>query len=103
MNNIKKSFFMVLSLILIIGSASLFCSKSKTDVLKMATTTSTDNTGLLDYLKPNIEKDIGIDLQWVAVGTGKALELGKNCESRHLFSARYNPAMGEALPKEFRK
>ena len=80
MNNIKKSFFIVLSLILIIGSASLFCSKSKTDVLKIATTTSTDNTGLLDYLKPYIEKDIGIDLQWVAVGTGKALELGKNCD-----------------------
>ncbi|HOO46205.1 MAG TPA: tungsten ABC transporter substrate-binding protein, partial [Deltaproteobacteria bacterium] len=50
------------------------------DVLKMATTTSTDNTGLLDYLKPMILADTDIDLQWVAVGTGKALELGKNCD-----------------------
>ncbi len=49
-------------------------------VLKMATTTSTDNTGLLDYLAPMFEKSTGIQLQWVAVGTGKALELGKNCD-----------------------
>ncbi|GAB6280307.1 MAG: substrate-binding domain-containing protein [Thermovirga sp.] len=47
-------------------------------VLRMATTTSTDNTGLLDVLAPEFLKDTGIELQWVSVGTGKALELGKN-------------------------
>ena len=50
------------------------------DVLRMATTTSTDNTGLLDYLAPAFKADTGIELQWVAVGTGKALALGKNCD-----------------------
>ena len=50
------------------------------DVLKMATTTSTDNTGLLDYLAPAFKADTGIELQWVSVGTGKALALGKNCD-----------------------
>lgn len=50
------------------------------DVLRMATTTSTDNTGLLDYLAPVFTADTGIELQWVAVGTGKALALGKNCD-----------------------
>ncbi len=49
-------------------------------VLRMATTTSTDNTGLLDYLAPVFQRDTGIELQWVAVGTGKALALGKNCD-----------------------
>lgn len=47
-------------------------------VLMMATTTSTDNTGLLDYLKPIFLEDTGWDLQWTAVGTGEALEMGKN-------------------------
>lgn len=47
-------------------------------VLMMATTTSTDNTGLLDYLKPLFLEDTGWDLQWTAVGTGEALEMGKN-------------------------
>lgn len=48
--------------------------------LKMATTTSTDNTGLLDDLAPKFAQDSGINLQWVSVGTGKALKLGENCD-----------------------
>ena len=49
-------------------------------VLMMATTTSTDNTGLLDYLAPQFTKATGIELKWTAVGTGKALKLGENCD-----------------------
>jgi tungstate transport system substrate-binding protein len=49
-------------------------------VLMMATTTSTDNTGLLDYLAPEFTKATGIALKWTAVGTGKALKLGQNCD-----------------------
>lgn len=48
--------------------------------LRMATTTSTDNTGLLDVLAPAYKKDTGVDLKWVAVGTGNALKLGENCD-----------------------
>jgi len=57
-----------------------FVAAKKAAILMMATTTSTDNTGLLDYLQPVFEKETGIELKWVAVGTGKALELGKNCD-----------------------
>lgn len=49
-------------------------------VLMMATTTSTDNTGLLDYLAPAFTAASGIDLRWTAVGTGKALKMGENCD-----------------------
>lgn len=48
--------------------------------LMMATTTSTDNTGLLDYLVPQFTKATGIELKWVSVGTGKALKMGENCD-----------------------
>lgn len=48
-------------------------------VLMMATTTSTDNTGLLDALKPVFLKETGIELRWTAVGTGKALQMGRDC------------------------
>ncbi len=51
---------------------------AKAPVLRMATTTSTDNTGLLDYMAPILLKDTGIEVQWVSVGTGKALEYGRN-------------------------
>ena len=49
-------------------------------VLMMATTTSTDNTGLLDYLAPHFTKTTGIDLKWTSIGTGKALKMGENCD-----------------------
>ena len=55
------------------------------DALMMATTTSTDNTGLLDYLAPKFEKDTGTTLKWVATGTGNALKMGQNCDVDILF------------------
>jgi tungstate transport system substrate-binding protein len=48
--------------------------------LLMATTTSTDNTGLFDYLMPYFTNATGINIRWVATGTGKALKLGENCD-----------------------
>ncbi len=48
--------------------------------LMLATTTSTDNTGLLDYLAPRFAQATGIELKWTSVGTGKALKLGENCD-----------------------
>ena len=47
-------------------------------VLMMATTTSTADTGLLDYLAPIFLEDTGWELQWSAVGTGEALKMGEN-------------------------
>lgn len=44
----------------------------------MATTTSTDNSGLLDVLLPAFKKNAGIDVHVIAVGTGKALKYGEN-------------------------
>jgi tungstate transport system substrate-binding protein len=61
---------------LCIGATTWASDKS----LMMATTTSTDNTGLLDYLIPYFEKETGITLKWTATGTGKALKLGQNCD-----------------------
>ena len=69
-------FFMGMLFLLIPISAH---AKSET-VLMMATTTSTDNTGLLDYLAPQFNKATGIELRWTATGTGKALKLGENCD-----------------------
>ncbi len=50
----------------------------KKGTLLMATTTSTQDTGLLDYLAPLFLKDTGWQLQWSSVGTGEALKLGEN-------------------------
>lgn len=71
----KKMIYLIFTLIL--GAHAI--------ELKMATTTSTDNTGLLDALKPLYEKQSGNTLKWVAVGTGAALKMGEDCNADILF------------------
>jgi tungstate transport system substrate-binding protein len=44
--------------------------------LRLATTTSTENSGLLTVLLPEFEDGYGVDVDVVAVGTGQALQLG---------------------------
>jgi tungstate transport system substrate-binding protein len=46
--------------------------------LKLATTTSTDNSGLLQELLPPFETRYNIKVDVIAVGTGKALALARN-------------------------
>ncbi len=75
----KRFLTTVLSIVFII-SISFITAHAKGQSLMMATTTSTDNTGLLDYLIPHFVKKTGIDLKWTATGTGKALKLGQKCD-----------------------
>lgn len=49
-------------------------------LVMMATTTSTDDSGLLDYLAPLFQEDTGYELQWTAVGTGDAIQKGMDGE-----------------------
>ena len=46
------------------------------DILKMATTTSTENSGLLDVLLPEFTRDTGIRVKVFAKGTGAAIRDG---------------------------
>ncbi len=67
---------LMVSLLVLTSVNSLAAEKS----LMMATTTSTDNTGLLDYLIPHFTTETGIEMKWTATGTGKALKLGSKCD-----------------------
>jgi len=49
-----------------------------TDILRLVTTTSTDNSGLTDFLVKEFNRDTGINVHVVAVGTGKALAIARN-------------------------
>ncbi|OLQ95405.1 tungsten ABC transporter substrate-binding protein [Vibrio ponticus] len=46
--------------------------------VRLATTTSTYHSGLLDYLLPEFEKDTGYKVDVIAAGTGKSLKMGEN-------------------------
>lgn len=45
--------------------------------ITLSSTTSTDNSGLLEYLIPKFKLKTGIDVRVIAVGTGRALQLGE--------------------------
>lgn len=47
-------------------------------LIRVATTTSTENSGLLKYLSPKFEEQTGYKLHFIAVGTGKALQMGRD-------------------------
>jgi tungstate transport system substrate-binding protein len=70
----------ILSLVLL-SLLSALPVQAENKQLLLATTTSTDNTGLLDYLAPIFTRATTIELKWVATGTGKALKLGENCDA----------------------
>jgi len=76
--NRKPMMTFIVAFLLTLGLA--FTVQAETKSLMMATTTSTEDTGLLDYLMPQFEKDTGITLKWTATGTGKALKLGETCD-----------------------
>jgi tungstate transport system substrate-binding protein len=79
----RRTCIILMSAFMVMAAALVFVhgvAEGADPVLRMATTTSTDNTGLLDMLAPVFHEDTGIELQWVAVGTGKALALGQNCD-----------------------
>ncbi len=46
--------------------------------LTLATTTSTQDSGLLDEILPDFEKEFGVEVDVVAVGSGQALKLGED-------------------------
>lgn len=48
------------------------------EVIKLSTTTSTENSGLLQYLLPAFEAKTNTKVHVISVGTGKALEMAKN-------------------------
>jgi tungstate transport system substrate-binding protein len=58
--------------------AMLSSSAMAVEHLKMSTTTSTDNSGLLAVLNPAFEKQHNAQVDVIAVGTGKALKIGSN-------------------------
>lgn len=53
-------------------------SEANSDVVRLATTTSIDNTGILQELVADFEKTTNYSIEYVAVGSGSAMEMGRN-------------------------
>jgi len=82
----KKSLFVTLLLVVSMmffvvgcgsqstGTATKPTEQAKPTTLRLATTTSTQDSGLLDYLLPKFEKKYNIKVEVLAQGTGQAIQ-----------------------------
>ena len=75
-----------LSIIMLLLGAAMSAAPAAAETrIRMASTTSTQNSGLFDYLLPVFEKKTGIHIDVVAVGTGAAIEIGKRGDADVVF------------------
>jgi tungstate transport system substrate-binding protein len=77
----KKLFFRTITACLLI-STSMTCFAQN---LVMASTTSTEQSGLFQHLLPEFKKSTGVDVKVVALGTGQALDMGRRGDADILF------------------
>ena len=77
--NRLQLFLAIMALLVIVSSPLPAPAASKTVIL--ATTTSTQDSGLLDVLIPLFEKETGYFVKTIAVGSGQAMTMGKKGEA----------------------
>ena len=65
----------------LLGSAEVFAQSS----IVVASTTSTEQSGLFSYLLPEFKKASGIDVKVVALGTGQAIDMARRGDADVLF------------------
>ena len=69
--------FMLFILFLLLGFTKISFSK---EFITLQSTTSTQNSGLYDYILPIFSDKYNIDVRVVAVGTGQAIKNAQNCD-----------------------
>ena len=73
--------------VLVLGVCAAFAgmAAAQEPFINVASTTSTEQSGLFKYLLPEFQKDTGIAVRVVAVGTGQALDIGKRGDADVVF------------------
>lgn len=74
---------MISALFFVLGTSNVFAAKAapKQKNIILATTTSTQDSGLLDVLIPVFEKQTGYFVKTIAVGSGQAMKMGEKGEA----------------------
>ena len=71
---------MIAAMIVVFGGTSVFAAPKQKNII-LATTTSTQDSGLLDVLIPIFEKQTGYFVKTIAVGSGQAMKMGEKGEA----------------------
>lgn len=73
----RKYFTLIMLALIMAGLLSACAGSKEPQVLRLATTTSTEDSGLLGAILPDFEKKYNARVDVVAVGTGQAIALGE--------------------------
>ena len=80
----KRRLF-VLSVLALAASSLPLAHAADAPFITVASTTSTEQSGLFKHLLPAFTKDTGIEVRVVAVGTGQALDIGRRGDADVVF------------------
>jgi tungstate transport system substrate-binding protein len=80
----RRHAVLVMLFALLLAGASTFAPAQERSIT-MASTTSTEQSGLFAHLLPAFKQATGIDVRVVAVGTGQALDMGRRGDADVLF------------------
>jgi tungstate transport system substrate-binding protein len=72
----RRSFLFQPIVVVFFAALAIAPSRAADPFITVASTTSTEQSGLFSYLVPLFKKDSGIDVRIVAVGTGQSLAIG---------------------------
>lgn len=83
----KNKSFKALALVYIAQAAIIFVASlsAQAQSIVVASTTSTEQSGLFSYLLPEFRKASGLEVKVVALGTGQALDMGRRGDADVLF------------------
>ena len=91
----KRTFILLVLLLF-----SINITFAEEEFIILSSTTSTDNSGLLEYLIPKFKNKTNIDVRVIAVGTGRALLLGERGDA-DLVLVHHKPSEEKFIEKGF--
>ena len=81
----SQALFLIAGAAIIFIVSSLHAGIAHAQTIVMASTTSTEQSGLFAYLLPEFKRASGIDVKVVALGTGQAIDMGRRGDADVLF------------------
>jgi len=75
----------ILASVALVVFCTIALARAQEKFIVVASTTSTEQSGLFSHLLPAFEKDTGIKVRVVAVGTGQALDIGRRGDADVVF------------------
>ena len=81
MNRFQRSLFLLVSCLMLFAATAVPSRAEQQKNLILATTTSTQDSGLLDVLIPIFEKKTGYFVKTISVGSGQAMKMGERGEA----------------------